>query len=147
MHALKGGWSLDFLCRSINACELLVCQDERTNSCVRTNERALVTLYTVVYIPYRHECGNATLLPASCAVVPCTVNSVIFHEVRNLEKVTCLGVDRTNEILHECRSCILYHSVVWEVSPCRVNCQLLVLTTTVNSGVVLINDILSLLAV
>ena len=71
----------------------------------------------------------------------------MLNEVRNLQEVTCLTVDRTNELLNECWSVIFLSSVVSEVSPSWIYCQLLVLTTTVNSAEVLVNDILTLLRV
>ena len=45
---------------------------------------------------------------------PRTVNGAVLHEVRNLQQVTGLSVDRTNEILHECGSVILLLSIVSE---------------------------------
>ena len=71
----------------------------------------------------------------------------MVNEVRNLEQVTSLCVDRTNEFLNECRCVILLHFIVWQVSPCRINGELLVLTTAVNSLVVLVHNVLTLLAV
>jgi hypothetical protein len=36
----------------------------------------------------------------------------MLHEVGNLQQVTSLSVDRTNELLHECGSVILLLSIV-----------------------------------
>ena len=71
----------------------------------------------------------------------------MLNEVRNLQEVTCLAVDRTNELLNECWSVILLSLIVSEVSPSWIYCQLLVLTTTVNSAEVLVNNVLTLLRV
>ena len=71
----------------------------------------------------------------------------MLNEVRNLEEVTCLSVDRTNEFLNECWCIVFLNCVVREVSPCWINSELFVLTTAVNSSVVLINNVLTLLAV
>ena len=71
----------------------------------------------------------------------------MLNEVRNLQEVTCLAVDRTNELLNECWSVILLSLIVSEVSPSWIYCQLLVLTTTVYSAEVLVNNVLTLLRV
>ena len=71
----------------------------------------------------------------------------MLNEVRNLQEVTCLTVDRTNELLNECWSVILLSLIVCEVCPSWIYCQLLVLTTTVNSAEVLVNNVLTLLRV
>ena len=71
----------------------------------------------------------------------------MLNEVRNLQEVTCLAVDRTNELLNECWSVILLSLIVSEVCPSWIYCQLLVLTTTVNSAEVLVNNVLTLLRV
>ena len=71
----------------------------------------------------------------------------MLNEVRNLQEVTCLAVDRTNELLNECWSVILLSLIVSEVSPSWIYCQLLVLITTVNSAEVLVNNVLTLLRV
>ena len=71
----------------------------------------------------------------------------MLNEVRNLEEVACLCVDRTNKLLNECWCIVFLNCVVSEVSPCWINSELLVLTTAVNSCVVLVNNVLTLLAV
>ena len=63
VHTLESSRSLDLLClKTFDACKLCVGKNERTDSCVRTYERTLVTLDTVLYVPYRNECLNTTLL-------------------------------------------------------------------------------------
>ena len=148
MHTLESCRSLDLLClKTLDACKLLVGKNERTDSCVRTYERTLVTLDTVLYVPYRNECLNTTLLESCGAVLPCTVNCVVLNEVRNLQEVACLTVDRTNELLNECRSIVSLSLFVSEVSPCRINSKLLVLTAAVDSCEVLVYNVLTLLRV
>ena len=147
MHTLQGCRSLHLHGRCIDALELVVGENERTDGSVRTYERTLVTLCTVVGIPYRNEGGHSALLPTGRAVLPCTVDGVIFYEVGNLQQVASLSVDRTNEVLNECRSCILYNLIVGQVGPCRVDSKLLVLATAVNGRIVLVNNVLALLAV
>ena len=71
----------------------------------------------------------------------------MIYEVRNLQEVTCLCIHWTNEFLNECWSIVSLSCIVWKVSPFRVNSQLFVLVTTVNSSVVLVYYILSLLAI
>ena len=68
-------------------------------------------------------------------------------KVRNLQQVTGLGIDRTNQLLNECGSIILLGLIIGQVSPLGLNCELLVLTTTVDSGVVQVNNILTLCSV
>ena len=55
-----------------------------------------------------------------------------------------LSVDRTNELLHECWSVVLLLSIISEVSPLGLHLKLLVLTTTVDSGIVLVYHVLTL---
>ena len=69
----------------------------------------------------------------------------MLNEVRNLQQVTSLAVDRTNELLNECGSVVFLLSLVLEVSPCRINSELLILTTAVNGCEVLVNNVLTLL--
>ena len=114
---------------------------------MRTAERTLVTLDTVLHIPNRNECLHTTLVVSGCACLPCTVSSVELNEVRNLQQVTGLSVHRANNLLHECGSVGLDHCVISEVCPSGVNSQLLILATAINGGVVLVDHILTLLAV
>ena len=71
----------------------------------------------------------------------------MLNEVRNLQEVACLTIDRTNELLNECRSVVSLSLLVSEVCPCWVNSELLVLATAVNSCEVLVNNVLTLLRV
>ena len=71
----------------------------------------------------------------------------MINEVRNLQEVTCLCVHWTNKLLNECWCIVCLSIIVWEVSPCWVNSQLLVFVTTVNSSKVLVYNVLTLLTV
>ena len=71
----------------------------------------------------------------------------MLNEVRNLQQVTCLCVDWTNEFLNECWSVVFLNSVVWEVSPSWIYSENLVLTTAVNGSIVHVDNVLTLLAV
>jgi len=111
---------------------------------VRTDVSTLVTLDTVVLVPSGNEGLHTTLLISGGANLPRAVNGVVLNKVRNLQQVTSLSVDRTNELLHECGSVVLLLSVVGQVSPLRLHGQLRVLTTTVDGGVVLVDHVLTL---
>ena len=141
MHTLECCRSLDVLSSTCIASLLFVSEYEWTDSCVWADERTLVTLDTVLYIPNRNECLYATLLISSGTVLPCAIYGVVLYEVRNLEQVTSLCVDRTNEFLNECRCFILLNWIVSEVSPCWIYSQLFVFTTTVNSSIVLVTNV------
>ena len=71
----------------------------------------------------------------------------MLNEVRYLQKVTGLSVDRTNKLLNECGSVILLNSVVGEVGPLGIYSENLVLTTAVNGSIVHVDNVLTLLAV
>ena len=146
MHALESCGSLNLLClETLDASQLVVGKNERTDGSVRTNERTLVTLDTVLYVPYRNECLNTTLLESCCAVLPCTVDGVVLNEVGNLQEVTCLAVDRTDELLNESGSVVFLSLLVGEVCPCGINGELLVLVAAVNGSEVFVDNVLTLL--
>ena len=149
MHALHscGSLHLDSIVGSSEALQLVLVEHERTDSSVRTDVSTLVTLDTVVLVPYRNEGLNTTLLVSGCTNLPRTVNGVVLNEVRNLQQVAGLSVDRTNQLLNECRCVVLLNLIIRQVSPLRLNSQLNILTTTVDSSVVLINNVLTLSAV
>ena len=144
MHALHSGRSLHLEGVELEVLQLIISQNERTDSSVRTDVSTLVTLDTVVFVPSRNEGLNTTLLVSSGTNHPRTIDSVVLHEVRNLQQVTRLSVHRTNELLNECGSVVSLRLIIGQVSPLRLHCQLLVLTTTINSGIVLVNHVLTL---
>ena len=71
----------------------------------------------------------------------------MLNEVRNLQQVTGLSVDRTDKFLNECWSVVFLNSVVWKVSPSWIYSKNLVLTTAVNGSIVHVDNVLTLLAV
>ena len=147
LHSFELLWSDDVECLLIEVSLLCLIQYEWTDTSVRTNVWTLVTLDTVLCIPLWNEGSNTTLVECSCTYWPCTVNSTMINEVRNLQEVTWLCVHWTNKLFNECWCIVCLSIVIREVSPSWVNSQLLVLVTTVNSSKVLVYDILTLLAV
>ncbi len=148
MHTLHSCRSLHLeSLETVELSELLVSKNEWTDSSVRTDVSTLVTLDTVVLVPSWNEGLNTTLLVSGCTNLPRTVNGVVLNEVRNLQQVTSLSVDRTNQLLNECRSIVGLNLIIRQVSPLRLNGQLYILTTTVDSSVVLINYVLTLSSV
>ena len=145
VHTLHGSRCLHLNCLTLEASEFVVCEYERTDSSVRTYEVTLVTLDTVLLVPYRNESSYATLLVSGSALVPSTV--FCYLEGTNGKEVTILCVDRTYHVRDESGFITYNLLVLGECSPCRINSELLVFTTTVNGLVVLINDILTLFAV
>ena len=147
MHALESLRSLHFQGSTLEAFCLRVVENERTDGSVRADECTLITLDTVLRIPYRNHGLNATLLVGCCSVLPCAVDCTVLYEVADLQKVTSLCVHRTDKLLNECWSVVFLLVVVRQVSPCRVNGKFLVLTASVNGSVVHVDDILTLLTV
>ncbi len=105
----------------------------------------LVTLDTVFFKPFGNECCNTTFFVSGSALFPCAIFAT--NEVGYFQVVAGLGVDRTDYIVDECRIVVLYGCILGEVAPCFVDGELLVFATAVNSCVVLVNHILTLLAV
>ena len=77
--------------------------------------------------------------------MPCTVFDTF--ECRNLQQVTILSIDRTNYFVDESRIVVCYNFIVRQVSPVRINCQLSIFATTIDSSIVLVNYIFTLLSV
>ena len=71
----------------------------------------------------------------------------MLNEVRNFQQVTCLCVHRTNELFNEIWCIVNLLFIFRKVCPCWINSKFFVLTTTINSSVVHINDIFTLLTV
>ena len=71
----------------------------------------------------------------------------MLYKVGNLEQVTSLAVDRTNQFLYKCGSIVGLSLVVSQVSPCWVYGKFLVLATAVYGAEVLVYHILALLRV
>ena len=71
----------------------------------------------------------------------------MLNEVRNLEQVTSLTIDRTNQLLNECRCIVFLAFFVSKRSPCWVYCQFLILASALNCSEVEVNNVLTLLRV
>ena len=71
----------------------------------------------------------------------------MINEVGNLQQVASLCIHRATNFLDESRSIVGVVIIIGKISPCWVNFQLLVLTTTINSSVVQIDYVLTLLAI
>ena len=84
--------------------ELVGSKHERTDSSVRTDVGTLVTLDTVLCIPFGNECRNTALLIFGSTILPNAVG--VLGECRNREKVAVLSVDRTDDVLDKFRSIV-----------------------------------------
>ena len=120
-------------------------ENERTDRSVRTNVCTLVTLDTVFRIPFGNKCSNTTFFVFSSTLIPSTVFDTL--ECRYRQQITVLCIDRTNYFIDECRVVVFNFCIIRQVSPCRVNSQLFVFTTTVNGSIVLVDNVFTLLAV
>ena len=114
---------------------------------MRTHIRALVALYTVFWIPLWNESFNAALLVGCCAVLPCSVNSVVLYEVAHFQQVAHLSVDRFNEFVDECRCFRLLRFLVWQVSPLWIYFEFMIFVASVYSCVVLVYYVLTFLSI
>ena len=118
MHALHGGRSLHLEgLEAVEALQLVVGQNERTDGSVRTDVSTLVTLDTVVLVPSGNEGLNTALLVSGSTHLPRTVDSAVLDKCTDRQQVAGLSVDRTNELLNEYGSVILLLGIVREVSP------------------------------
>ena len=96
-------------------------------------------------MPYRNESSYATLLVGCCSLFPCSILGNL--EGTDGKKVTVLSVDGTNKF-GDVGGLIAFHlGISGQGSPSGVNGELLVFAATIHSLIVLINHILSLLAV
>ena len=105
----------------------------------------LVTLDTVVDVPHGDEGADAALLVGSGARGPCAVDAVL--EGADGQQIAVLGVDGTHHLVDESRLVLALGSGDFQRSPSGVDDKLLVFASAVHSGIVLINDVLTLLAV
>ena len=130
-------------------CSLLLSSEEGADSSVRTYICTLVTLDTVLNLPLGNACSDATLLVCSGAVIPSTILAAV--ECRYGEHITLERVDRLTYLAYECGDSLVNYSLsllALDVCPLCGNLNLnYSLATCVNSGVVHIHDILTLLAV
>ena len=112
---------------------------------MRTNKCTLVTLDTVVGIPYGNKACYTTLLVSRSALLPCAVLVTLEGADRKVGSV--LGIDGTNKF-GDVLGFVVNRCVVGrKVSPCGVNCQYLIFTTTIDSCEVHVHNVFALLAV
>ncbi len=126
-------------------CNFGFVENERTDSCVRADICTLVTLDTVLRIPFGNESCHTAFLISCSALGPCAVSIVL--ESADLEQVAVLSVDGTHDLVDECGIVVLCLGIVGELSPCGIDSELVVFAAAVNSLVVLVYHILTLLAV
>ena len=120
-------------------------EHEGTDSGVRTNVGALVTLDTVVGNPFGNECCHTALFVSCSALLPCAVFNT--DEVADLEKVAVLSVDGADDAVDEFGVVVSSDSLDSEVGPCGIDGELFVFATAVNRSVVLVDHVLTFLAV
>ncbi len=63
-------------------------------------------------MPLRHESGHAALFIGCRALLPCTVFEAL--EIAYLQQVAILGIDRTDDIVDECRIVIFLDGIIGE---------------------------------
>ena len=112
---------------------------------MRTNVSTLVTLDTVFCVPFRYESSYTAFFVFRSTLIPGSVFDTL--ECRYRQQVSVLSVDRTNHFVDECRVVVFNFSIIRQVSPSRVNSQSLVFATAVNSCVVLVHNVFTLLTV
>ena len=145
VHALHGGGSLHFKRRCGEAFHFLFVHHERTDGCVRADICTLVTLDTVLGNPLGNECGDTALLVSGRTLFPRAIDR--HFECRNGQQVAVLGIDGTYKVADVDGFVTLHLGIGRQTGPCGINGQLLVFATTVNSLIVLIDDILAFLSV
>ena len=145
VHALHSGGSLHLYALALVACQFLVGHYDRTDSGVRTNECTLVTLDTVLAVPYGHKAGNATLLVCGSTLLPCTVLYALV--CTHGQQVAVLCVDGTYQAGDVFGLVILGSLVGRQVHPGGIHGQNLVLATAVHGSIVHVHNVLTLLAV
>ena len=145
VHTLERGRSLDFEGGSVQALEFFVVEHEGTNRSVGTNERALVTLDTVLAVPCGYEGSHTALLVGGSSLLPSTVCA--YLEGAHGQEVAVLCIDGAHEVGDKGGLFAYNLLVLGQVGPCGVNGQRLVFATAVNGLVVLVHYVLALLAV
>ena len=126
-------------------CHLCCVENERADCGVRTDICTLVTLDTVLGEPFGNESCDAAFLICGRALLPCAVGDSL--EVRDLEEVAVLSVDGTHESVDEFGIVVGGSGFVSELCPCRIDCELLVLAAAVNGSKVLVDHVLTFLAI
>ena len=114
---------------------------------MRTSVGTLVTLYTVLAVPYGHEALYTTLFIGRGSVLPGTVCGAMVDEIRDFQQVACLRIHRTCKLFYECRSIVLCLVVIGKIGPCGVNGKHFVFASTVDGSVIQLDNVLTFLAV
>ena len=114
---------------------------------MRTYIGALVTLDTVLHVPDGNEGFHSALLEGGRSVLPSTIYGIMLYKIGYFQQVSSLCVDGANQLLHESGSVVSLAFIVSQICPSGVYSQFLVLTATINSGIVLVYYVLALLGV
>ena len=116
---------------------------------MRADQGALVALDTVGWVPLRNDGGDATFLVGCCTCWECAVDDVF--ECAHWEVITALGDHWTHHLVDELRivGVVLEHEVCCAVEFCPFgwDFNLLDLTAAVDSCVVHVDDVFTLLTV
>ncbi len=128
-----------------SGCHFGLVENERTDGGVRADICALVALYAVLLEPFGNESGHTALLIAGCTLLPCAVGDSL--EVRHFQQVAVLRVDGAHDAVDEFGIVVGLNLVVGELSPCGINVQTVVFAAAVNGCEVLVNHILTFLAI
>ena len=131
--------------REVGALLFLFVKHEGTDRGVRADVGTLVTLDTVVHVPLGNERGHTALLEICCALHPCTVLNAL--EGRYRQQVAILSVDGSHHLVDEGRIIVFRARIVGQFGPSGIHGELLVLASTIYSGVVLIHHVLALATV
>ena len=118
MHTCHRLRNFHLQCLVFKSFHFFIVENERTDTSMRANVSAFVTLNTVFGSPFRIESLNTTLFKRSRTVLHRTVYHIVLDEVGNFQQVAHLTVDRTNNFLNVCRSivgCIFF--IVCKVRP------------------------------
>ena len=105
----------------------------------------LVTLDTVFFEPFGDECCYTTLFVSGSALFPSAVFATC--ECAHFEKVAVLCVDGADNFVDECGIVVCFGCFCFKVAPSLVGGELLVFTTAVDCCIVLVDNVLTLLAV
>ena len=85
VHTSHRFWYFHIQCIVAKSINFFVIKNEWTDTSMRTNVCTLITLYTVLWGPFRVECLNTTLFECSRTVLHCTVYHIVLNEIGNFE--------------------------------------------------------------
>lgn len=120
-------------------------EDEGTDGGVRAYICALVALDAVLFLPFGDEGCDAALFVAGGTLFPGAVGDSL--ESGYLEVVAHLSVDGADDVVDEGGVVVAGLFGLGELGPCGVDVELVVLTAAVYGGVVLVDNVLTFLAV